>query len=53
MASVDKNTDQADQRALKTYAAPKLEIFGEVSALTASGSQAGMETGSFPTGTMN
>ncbi|WP_420326840.1 hypothetical protein [Mameliella sp.] len=53
MASADKNTDQADQRALKTYAAPKLEIFGEVSALTASGSQAGMETGAFPTGTMN
>lgn len=38
MADIDKNTNRDSKSELKAYASPKLEIFGEVSALTAAGS---------------
>lgn len=46
MTDLNKNTGSDAAKSGKAYAAPKLEIFGEVSALTASGSVVGMEVGS-------
>ena len=47
MTDFRNNQDGARTESLKSYAAPKLEIFGEVAALTASGSTNGTEnTGS-------
>ncbi|MBW4985529.1 hypothetical protein KZZ07_23595 [Mameliella sp. CS4] len=43
MTNLHKTAQQTDTGARKAYAAPKLEIFGEVSALTASGSIIGNE----------
>tara|TARA_R100000750_G_scaffold140_2_gene365 strand:+ start:412 stop:573 length:162 start_codon:yes stop_codon:yes gene_type:complete len=38
MTDLRNNQDATRTGSLKSYAAPKLEIFGEVAALTASGS---------------
>lgn len=43
MTDLRNTQDGARTGSLKSYAAPKLEIFGEVAALTASGSVNGME----------
>lgn len=38
MATIEENIDRSRESDLKAYTSPKLEIFGEVSALTAAGS---------------
>ncbi|WP_300440740.1 hypothetical protein [uncultured Mameliella sp.] len=49
MIDLKKNDNSGAAKSGKTYITPKLEVFGEVSALTASGSIIGMENGSMAT----
>lgn len=50
MTDLKNNNNFDETKAGKAYAAPKLEIFGEVSALTAAGSTAAPENGGTKTG---